>query len=141
LPDGRPSIYCPEMVERIITKISTCTDSLHKLCKENEDLPNKDTIYAWRIKHPEFSDLFLQARRNQAHFLAEELKHLSEEAASYIFEDEKGQKKIDAGIIAMHKLKIHANTWLASRFEPMLYGDKQQTNVTIKHEEKLQDLE
>ena len=139
-PNGRPSKYTPELAQLILDRISTCTVGLNKLCKMFDDMPNPDTIYEWRHKYDDFSERYLNSRRKQAHFLAEQTKDIAEQTLDFVFEDEKGATRIDSGIVAMQKFRMTANTWLASRIDPANYGDKQQVETTIKHEENIKDL-
>ncbi len=95
-----------------------------------DDMPTPDTINQWRHKYDDFSELYLTARRKQAHLLAEQNKDIAEETHQYIYEDPKtGATCIDSGIIAMQNMRIKANTWLASRISPKDYADRQQAEV------------
>ena len=128
---GRPTIYTPELVDIIIRRIETCTVGLRKLCSMYDDMPDCDTLNSWRCKHEDFSELYLAARKKQAHFLAEQVKEIAEDTEKYIYEDPKsGALCIDAGIISMQKMRIQANTWLASRVDPKNYGDRSITEHT-----------
>lgn len=134
---GRPTKYTPELAQLILDRISTCKIGLNKLCKMYDDMPNPDTIYEWRHKYDDFSERYLNSRRKQAHFLAEQTKDIAEETLDYVFEDEKGAMRIDSGIVAMQKFRMTANTWLASRINPKEYGDKQVIEQTTTENEQL----
>lgn len=72
MPAGRPTLYDPSFCEKVDEYLSTAT-------KENMHMPkiesfalflgvNKDTLYEWKAKYPEFSDalgkiLTIQAER------------------------------------------------------------------------------
>ena len=79
----------------------------------------------------------MNARRKQAHYLAEQTKDIAEETMNYIFEDEKGAARIDSGIVAMQKFRMTANTWLAARVNPKEYGEKQLVEHTTSENESL----
>lgn len=123
-PFGRPTIYTEELAQLICERVASCTTGLSILCKTYDDLPSPDTIYQWRHKNKDFSERYLKARRCQSHFLAEQVKDIAEETRDYIYEDEKGARKIDAGIVALQKFRMNANTWLASRIDPENYGER-----------------
>jgi|DEB19_MinimDraft_2_1074335.scaffolds.fasta_scaffold94631_2 hypothetical protein len=136
MPAGRPTKYAPELIERILEAVSTHQCGLVKLCHMYDWMPNADTIIAWRAKYDEFSERYLLARKKQAHLLADRCNELAEEINDFIYEDPKtGAQCIDGGIVAMQKLKISSKTWLASRIEPKIYGDKQVIeNVTTEND-------
>lgn len=134
---GRPTIYTLELAALICDRVAVCTTGLDALCKQYDDLPSPDTIYQWRHKHKEFSESYLNARLNQAHLLAERIKDIAEETREYIYDDPKtGALCIDSGIVAMQKMRIASNTWLASRIAPKIYGDKQQTEHSVSDSTK-----
>lgn len=141
MPAGRPTIYTPELANLICDRVASCITGLNELCKAYDDMPSPDTIYQWRHRYKEFSESYLRAREHQAHFLAEQVKDIAEETKDYIFEDKEGALRIDSGIVALQKFRMTANTWLASRIKPSIYGDKQHVETTVKHEENLKDLE
>lgn len=131
-PFGRPTIYTPELVEKILNVVSTHECGLKKCCSMYDWMPNYDTIVQWRAKYDDFSVLYLTARQKQSHLLAERTNELAEEINEFIYEDpETGAQCINAGIVAMQKLKINSKTWLASRLEPKVYGT----------EKRIQELE
>ncbi len=134
---GRPTIYTPELVDYILSKIETCDTGLRKLCSGDDRMPNYDTILEWRSKHEQFSERYLNSRRKQAHILSEQTKDIAEETINYAYEDPKtGAICIDSGIVAMQKMRISTNTWLASRINPKEYGDKQQTEHSVSDSTK-----
>lgn len=135
-PIGRPTIYTPELVDKILDVVATHQCGLKKCCALYDWMPNHDTIISWRAKYQEFSDRYLEARKKQAHLLAERTNELAEELTDYIYEDAKsGATCIDSGIVAMQKLIINSKTWLASRIEPKMYGsDKRVEELTGENE-------
>lgn len=134
---GRPTIYTPELAALICERVSVCVIGLEALCKQYDDMPSHDTIYQWRHKYKQFSEDYLTARLNQAHLLAEQTKDISEETLNYIYTDPRsGAECVDSGIVAMQKMRISSNTWLAARILPKNYGDKQHTEHTISDSTK-----
>ena len=134
---GRPTHYTPEFAQLILDRISTCNVGLRNLCKMYDDMPDPDTIYQWRYKHDDFAERYLNSRRKQAHFLAEQVKDIAEETRDYMYEDEKGAVRVDSGIVAMQKFRMTANTWLAARINPKEYGEKQLVEHTTSENESL----
>lgn len=140
---GRPSKYTPEIVELILHRIETSKVGLRKLCDMHADMPNVDTIYEWRARYDDFSERYLNSRRKQAHILAENVLDIADETRDMVYEDPKtGAICIDAGIVAMQKMRISSNTWLASRIDPKNYASQKQVEeVQQQHEDIKRELE
>lgn len=135
---GRPTIYNEDLADFICNKISTTTLGTNKLCAMFDEFPDESTIYAWRIKHESFSKKYANAKSKQAEILAEKLIEMSDEVE--VYEDEKGVNRIDPGMLGRQRLKIDTLKWYASKLAPKIYGEKQQTDVTVKHETDLNSL-
>lgn len=137
---GRPSIFNQDLANRICSLVSTHTDGIHKLCRDNPDLPAPITINLWRFQNEDFATQYMRAKQCQAQIIAESLVDLCE-LKSIV--DEEGLEKVDSGMVGLLRLKIDAIKWQASKLVPKLYGDKVQNEHTIvvKHEDALAGLE
>ena len=137
---GRPTKYCPALVDRICHLVATNTCGLKELCKKHEEMPDDTTIQDWRYIYPEFSIRYAQAKSKQSELVVETIADLIKETPTYI--DEKGVERIDPGIFARQRLLADTHKWFATKLAPKLYGERQQvdTTVTIKHEDALKDL-
>lgn len=138
---GRPTIYSLEYAKYICDVISKSDVGLRQMCRDNPDMPNLSTIYDWIANNSQFSELYMNSRYKQSHILASQVKDIAEETHDYIFQDEKGAKRIDSGILSMQNMRIKANTWLASRVNPKDYGDtKQVEELQADNERYRQEL-
>jgi hypothetical protein len=130
---GAPPLfpYSKERGERVCFLISTHPGSLDKLKEIHPEIPNRNIIFEWRYKHPEFNELYLAAKQNQVDLYVEETFDLADRA----FESSES--------IAKANMQINLRKWYASRLCPRIWGDKLTTDstvVTISHEEALKKL-
>jgi hypothetical protein len=141
-PGGRPSKYSKELAEEICLKVSISSVGLTKICADNPRFPCPETIYEWKIKIPEFSHMYAQAKMNQADLLAEEILDISDFGANDTYIDDNGNEKFNGEVVARSRLRVDSRKWLASKLLPKAYGDKvfSETNVTFNHEQALQEL-
>ena len=136
--NGRPTIYTEDLADLICRRIATSTVGTTKLCVLHDDMPNETTIYEWRYDHPYFAQRYAQAKIKQSELMAEKLTDMAEEKSYYV--DAEGNQRVDSGSIASQRLQVDTVKWIASKLMPKIYGDKQQNEVTIKHEDKITDL-
>lgn len=106
---GRPTDYTEELGDFICEGVSRKTP-LARLCDENEDLPNPRTVYRWLRTHKEFCHNYTRAKEDQADYLAEECLEIA---------DKEGLEPADKRIM------VDTRKWLASKFQPKKYSDKQ----------------
>ncbi len=123
---GRPTKYTPELAALIIERFATHPCGLNKLCAMYDDMPNPDTIYTWRKQYPDFSELFLNARLDQAHILFDSSHDDIQEIQNYYFEDPKtGAMCVDSGIVAAQKAIAQHKMCMAAKIRPRDYGNRQ----------------
>ena len=140
---GRPTDYTLELAELICHRVASHGMGLKQICAMYDDMPNPSTIYDWRAKNEQFSEMYLNSRRKQAHILVETSLDDVEDIQKYYYEDPMtGVTRVDSGVVAAQKALAAQKTWLAGKFRVQDYGDKQQTEstVTLKHEESIKDL-
>lgn len=139
--------YTIEMAQKICRAVAVSSDSLIKICKDNPEFPNKNTIYAWRLDIPEFAEMYMNAKRVQADILVDELLTIADDSSQDVITriDANGQEYQVANteFISRSKARIETRKWLATKLLPRLYGDKisNETTVTFKHEDALKELE
>lgn len=116
MPAGRPSKYCPALIQEICEAIAHSSKGLHRLCKANKGWPHPAQIVRWLDKYPEFRIQYARAREEQAEFLAEEIIAIADET--------------DASNWASARLRVDARKWAASKLAPKRYGEKITQEVT-----------
>ena len=137
-PFGRPSIYTQELADKICDALGSHTLGLNELCNRFPEFPHPDTVRSWRHRHDYFSAKYLQAMQSRAMLYEEETFEIASKKHTYI--DEKGNERVDAGSVAWQKMNVNLRQWHASKLASKVFGDKQQTEVTVKHEDDLKSL-
>lgn len=147
-PGGRPSKYCPEVVELICERVATHDVGLRRLTDMYDDIPDKVTINIWRRKYPEFRSRYAQAKCEQIEFLTEDLLDIADDSTNdwmeiYDKDNECISWRLNGEHIQRSRVRIDTRKWLACKLLPKIYGDKQQieNKVTVSHEESLKELE
>lgn len=131
-PFGRPTKYCPELVDLICDIVATTPHGINLICAKHPELPAPITIATWRAKYPDFSTRYMEARKLQSHLLFESAIDDIEELKNYTYEDPKsGATCIDAGIVAMQKALANQKTHQAARIHPKEYGNQAESNESI----------
>lgn len=128
---GRPTIYSEELAEFICTKIAMHHESVKTICHMYDEMPDETTIYEWMYKRPEFSQRFLNARKQRAHTLFEYSRDLSDSIHEYEGIDKDGFLHVDSGLVACYKMRVANLHKHAEKFNPEYYGNKE------KSEEKM----
>lgn len=111
-PMGRPSSYSLELGDEIVRRIAL-GELLDQIAKE-PGMPSRRTIYSWRLKHPEFADLFRIAQECRAEQMLDEVVRLADE----IMETDSAVK------VNAARLKADSLKWAASKLAPKRFGDK-----------------
>lgn len=107
---GRPTKYTVELGERLCEQLAEGELAI-EVCKATE-MPCFSTIMYWRRAHPEFAELYHQARMMQAQALAERAVMSGRRATA---ED-----------ASAARVRFDADRWLAGRIDPLNYGQRMQ---------------
>jgi Bacteriophage Sf6, terminase small subunit-like len=130
---GRPTDYNAEICEEICVAVSCTSLGLARLCQANPHWPDRDTIYRWRWRYPDFSDQFAEAKRKQADFLVEELLDISDDGRNDWMEaqgyDGSSGWKYNGEHVNRSRLRIDTRKWIASKVLPKVYGTSNDDQV------------
>lgn len=121
--DGRPTDYNSEIAALICERVAVSRLSLKKLCALYDDMPVHTSINLWRLKNPEFSTQFIEAKRQQVDLIMETLDEAVDENIGY-YEDDKGNDRIDSPSATIAIAKANNAKWYASKIAPKVYGDQ-----------------
>lgn len=133
---GAECKYTHELSVRICNAIASTTDSMAKMCEDN-NFPCTLTIRRWRYSMPEFAERYNAAKIEQLELKLQEHKDIIERVlAEHTYVDAQGNKRIDAAAVALAKLELDDNKWFGARLLPKKYGEKIETTVKI---DKLED--
>lgn len=123
---GRPTLYGPEMVDRICGLIST-GHSLRQI--ENMDgMPDRHTILDWLQRHPEFPSRYARAMEMRTEYMADEMLEIADDGRNDWVERENDgggtTRVVDYEHIARSRLRVDARKWLMAKMMPKKYGDR-----------------
>lgn len=127
-PRGRPSGYSKELGERICEKIATSDKGLHRICADNPDFPEPETIRVWKWRHPEFAAIYARAREEQQEWLVERAQAIADDGSNDTYIDDDGKPRVDHDHIQRSKLRVDTIKWTAARLARGRYGDKVDVN-------------
>ncbi len=127
---GRPSIYTPELADRICELIATHPKGLETLCKMYPDLPSSSIIRKW-LTEPGKKDFLHQYEISlsmRADTLFEEILEIADSVQiGETITTKAGEKEItQADMIQHRRLRIDARKWVVSKLLPKKYGDTAQ---------------
>ena len=121
--------YTTELAIKICTTIATDPRPLKQICESNPDFPAEYVIHRWRVFYPVFGRNFNVAKKCQAQLLIDEILEIMDDPAN-----------CEPEILNWAKQRVDVRKWMAVKLLPKIYGDKQQSDVTVKHEDGLKDL-
>lgn len=110
-PVGRPSIYTDELAKEICNRIAD-GESLSTICR-NDDMPSRETVYAWLKESSQFSDRYARARELQADYFVDEIIEIADNANA------KSSVEVQKA-----KLRIDTRKWAAEKLNSKAYGAK-----------------
>lgn len=139
---GRPTDCTLELAHEICDEIASSTKGIKVLCRENSHWPNADTIYTWRNRHPEFSDMYARAKQHQVEVLVDSILEIADNTSNDYNVTDEGKIIPNHEHINRCRLRIDTIKWLAAKLAPRIYGDKimNETTVAFKHEVALREL-
>jgi len=114
----------PELKEEIVQRVAS--GELLKSILASEDMPSRFSVFREYERDPEFGADMKAARQVAADLLAEEVLEISDDAR----EDYKSDGSINYELVARSKLRADNRKWLASKFDPVRFSDKVQTDIT-----------
>lgn len=116
---GRPTMYTPELADEICDAIATSELGLMHLVNQHPNWPERQVIFLWRRKYPDFDDKYMRAKEQQADVVFEYTQEVMSEPHKW--EDpETGIVKID---VPMLRLKMDTMKWHAAKLKPKKFGE------------------
>ncbi|HLX54645.1 MAG TPA: hypothetical protein VKR58_11920 [Aquella sp.] len=118
--------YSREIAEDIALKVSTSNKGIRQLCKENPHWQVASTIFLWRIRIPEFAELYKIAKCNQVELLIDEILDIADDTLHDTRVNLSGKELANSEWINRSKLRVDTRKWIAGKLAPRLYGEKQE---------------
>lgn len=136
---GRTSPYTEEAGIRVCELISCSTMSLAKMHKLYPDwFPTKETVLHWRVKHPEFYDRYINARKLQAELTDEEIREINERIYEYTYIDSQQNPRIDSGAVAACQVHSRNSQWLGARQTKGMYIERMHIDSDVVETSKIE---
>ncbi len=120
---GRPTMYTPELADKICEAIANSNRGLVSICKQ-DGFPSRITVHEWINTIPEFSNKYARAKEDQAEFLAEEMLEIADDSSKDTTTNERGKPIEDKEWTNRSRLRVDTRKWIASKLKPKKYGDK-----------------
>ena len=127
--------YDPELAKLICEDISQSAVPLNKIAKKHG--LRWQAIFTWRYTVPEFDRMYMQAKEDQADFLAEEVLEIADADPGLILGSQAAADglqfdvvRVDGSAVAHQRLRVDARKWAAGKLKPKKYGDKVETTLT-----------
>jgi len=124
---GRPTVFTRQVADIICIRISE-GESL-KSITQDEEMPDRATVYRWLAADPAFCDMYTRAREDQADTLADEIMAIADETPDLNpILDKHGaliEIQLHSAYIQWQKQRIDARKWTAMKLKPKKYGDRQ----------------
>lgn len=142
---GRPTIYNEQIAEEICTAIATSSIGLKRLCDMHDHWPDKQSIYNWLYKYPNFFDQYIKAKEAQMLIYAEETIEIADDKSHDVIiregKDGETYEVANNEFINRSRLRVDTRKWHISKLMPKIYGDKQVVENNHKfHEDDLKAL-
>jgi hypothetical protein len=134
-PLGRPSSYTDHIAQLICLRISE-GESLRTITQD-EEMPDRATIYRWLLQRPDFCDQYARAREEQADTLADEILAIADETPEMnpIIDKRTGElieMQMHSAYVQWQKNRIDARKWTAMKLRPKKYGDMVRQSIEEK---------
>lgn len=125
MKSGRPSAYTKIIANKICLRIAN-GESLRSICAD-EKLPSRATVMLWvATDRNGFSDQYDKACRARAHFWADELLDIADDATNdwmQRFHADNWGWSVNGDAIQRSRLRVDTRKWLLSKMLPK-YADK-----------------
>jgi hypothetical protein len=115
-------MYDEAVATRICEEIASGR-SLRTIC-EDDDMPDKATVFRWLAERETFRDQYARAREAQADAMLEEILDIADDGRNDSYKDDEGNVRTDQDVIARSRLRVDTRKWAMSKMAPKKYGDK-----------------
>lgn len=120
---GRPSLYTPELLTEICKRLSN-GEPLAQICR-SEGMPHDDTVRDWMAHEtlgPVVAPAIARAREQGEDAIALEALAIIDEPPAMVATQ--FGEKVDAGDVALRKVRFDGRMKLLSKWNPRRWGDK-----------------
>lgn len=123
---GRPSLYTPEIAERICAELAS-GKSLRQVCRA-DDMPAESTVRLWDDEDREgFSAHYARAREKGYLGLAEDLLEIADDGRNDWManaDPENPGYRLNGEHVARSRLRVDTRKWMLAKMLPKVFGEK-----------------
>lgn len=112
---GRPTLYSPELGERICELVANRVP-VAEICAM-DGMPDKSTLYRWKRVYRDFSDNYARAREERADARQDHIDWISDQVRLGILDP------------AAARVMIDAEKWQMGKEKPKAYGERTTTDI------------
>ncbi|MBT4498077.1 MAG: terminase small subunit protein [Gemmatimonadetes bacterium] len=120
-PVGRPTRYKRGLANEICDRIAL-GETLRKICEE-EEMPDRRTVFRWLEKHDEFRHQYTRSRELQQEHFADEILDIADDGQNDWMDTNIGPM-VDKEAVLRSKLRVDTRKWLMGKVAPKKYGDR-----------------
>lgn len=122
-PGKRPLEFKQSVADIICDRLAD-GESLRAIC-EDDNMPNRSTVFKWLGKIETFADQYARAREAQADAVFDEILSIADDGRNDWMEklDDAGYRE-NGEALRRSQLRIDARKWMAGKLRPKKYGDK-----------------
>lgn len=130
---GRPSDYSEELSVKICIRLAD-GESLRAICQD-DDMPDRSTVFRWLASNEEFRDQYAHARDLQADTIADEVLEISDDGTNDWMERKNSDGAnigwtLNGEHVQRSRLRVDSRKWYASKVAPKKYGEKVQAEFS-----------
>lgn len=142
-PPGRPTEYTPELAEIICDRIAE-GKTVRSIC-EQEDMPDKSTVFRWLYKHEDFATIYARAKVASGHVDEDEMAEIADDGRNDYMEkfDKDGNSLgyfLNGEHVQRSKLRWEHRRWLLERKQAKRFGTKVDVNHGVQPDNPLTSL-
>ena len=93
-------------------------------------MPHEPQVYRWLTLHESFRELYVRAREDQAHMLAEQIIAISDDNTRDTYLDDDGNEIVKHDHINRSRLRVESRKWYAAKLNAKVYGDKTSQEIS-----------
>lgn len=130
-PLGRPTLFTPELAERICDAVATNAKGLDWICENNPDFPSSRTVSRWQAKDETFCQELTRAGARRADILFDEMLDIADDTGRDTklvgrkdAPEAEGTEVCNYEWISRSKLRIETRLKMIAMLNRKKYGDK-----------------
>lgn len=132
MPAGRPTIFTPELSEKILKRVVD-GESIRSICRD-DDMPSLSAFFRWIVEKPDFKEQYDHATDVRAETIFEEALEIADtvlmgEKVKTSGEGDTLKVETQTGdMVDRARLKVDTRKWFLSKLKPKRFGERLDLN-------------